>query len=87
MPSPVEFRHYMRRLTLADVAAGIQPIRQQLPNERGELTVKLFAPPTLQWRYREKIHVDGVARLEWSEWQDVGYVRAEGDDAAEAPKP
>ena len=68
MSSPIEFRHYLRAFTLNDVRGNVQPIRM----EGG----RLYAPPALQWRYREKT-ADGS--IQWSDWQDVPFVR-EGDE-------
>lgn len=79
MAAPIQMRYWLREFGLEDLRAGMQPIRQAMPN--GEL--KLFAQPALEFRYREKIN----GELAWSEWNPVLYAR-EGDDApAEAPKP
>ena len=70
--SPVEFRHYLRLATLEDIAAGMQPLRQQTANG-----LQLFAPPVLQFRYKVK----GEGGVEWSPWSDINYAR-EGDELA-----
>ncbi len=67
MASPIELQHYMRRYTLADAEAGIQPFRQTMPDG----SVRLFHPPTLRFRCREKA---GDA-VRWGEWMDVPYFR------------
>ena len=69
MSSPIEFRHYLRAFTLEHVRASVQPIRAR--------DGRLFAPPALQWRHREKT-AEGA--IQWSDWQDVPYV-GEGDEA------
>lgn len=80
MATPVEFRHFLRKFTLEDLKSGIQPIRQQLgPMVNGQAPIGLYAPPAFQFRYKEKLHVDGAAKLEWSEWLDIPFVR-EGDE-------
>jgi hypothetical protein len=37
----------------------------------------LFTPPILQWRYKERIHVDGKATTQWSPWLEVPIVMEE----------
>jgi hypothetical protein len=74
---PIEFRYFMHVFTLDDIARGLQPIR---------MPQGIFAPPMLQWRYRQRVSVksasDNIAEMvhesQWSEWRDVPYVR-EGD--------
>jgi hypothetical protein len=76
MASPLEFRHFFRKYTLDDCAAGLQPIRQQIDGR-----VELFAPPVLQFRHRDRDRApsDGsTQRFLWTEWADVPYVR-DGD--------
>ncbi len=68
--APIEVRYYLAELSMEHVRSGVQPVRQVMPG--GE--VKLFAPPALEFRYREKIN----GELAWSEWRPVLYVR-EGD--------
>jgi hypothetical protein len=79
MASPIEFRQYLRYFTLQDGEVGVQPLRQP---QHG--VTRLFMPPQLQFRHKEKIHVDGQPTLEWSPWIDVLYV-CEGDDAPPTP--
>jgi hypothetical protein len=71
MAAPIELRHFLRRFTLADLEAGLQPVRQVMPDG----AIGLFAPPSLQFRYREKTDDGG---LRWSDWADVRFER-EGD--------
>ncbi len=73
MAAPVELRHFMRQFTMADLEAGLQPNRQRLQDG----TIAVYAPPVLQFRYREKI----AGELRWSEWADVRFER-EGDGIA-----
>ena len=68
MAAPLELRHYFRKATFEDVKAGLQPIRQG---------ADLYAPPVLQWRYRERVKINDAETLHWSEWQDVPAVREE----------
>lgn len=70
MPGPVELRQFMRLATLEDIANGIQPLRQMTGNG-----FKLFCPPQLQYRFKEK--VEGA--VVWSDWIDVLFER-QGDD-------
>lgn len=76
MASPLEFRHFMRKYTLDDCAAGLQPIRQQIDGR-----VELYAPPVLQFRYRSGKQQDqsGEISFLWTDWSDVPYVR-DGDE-------
>lgn len=76
----IELRNYMPLFTLEHMAAGIQPIRQQVPGEHGALVWRMFHPPILEYRLMERVHIDGKPVLEWGAWRAVGYVR-EGDDA------
>ncbi len=66
--APIEFRNYVPLVTLADIQQGIQPIR---------LDGKLYAPPRLQYRYRERVQGDNGAApvMQWSEWQEVPFIR------------
>ncbi|HWG34687.1 MAG TPA: hypothetical protein VN650_10990 [Gemmatimonadaceae bacterium] len=66
---PIEFRYYMRAFTLDDIARGLQPIR---------MAQGIFAPPMLQFRFRQRVANGDATRAEWSDWRDVPYVR-EGD--------
>lgn len=68
MAAPIEFRYYLRPFALADLQAGAQPLR---------VNGGMFAPPVLQYRYRER-GPEGAAT--WCEWQTVPVV-AEGADA------
>ncbi len=70
--SPIELRQYLRLATLDDIAAGMQTLRQQ--TAKG---LQLFAPPVLQFRYKQK----GESGVEWSDWQDINFAR-EGDESA-----
>jgi hypothetical protein len=75
----IEIRQFLRRFTLEDLKSGIQPIRQFVgPAVNGVAPIELFAPPVLQYRVKERNHVDGKPTLEWTDWQDANYVR-EGD--------
>ena len=78
MSSPLEFRYYLRLLTLDDIRQGAQPLK--LP-QGPQGSVQLFASPALQWRYRERIQNGDALSMRWSDWQDVPLVR-EGDDIA-----
>ncbi len=69
---PIELRHYLRLATMDDIAAGMQPLRQQTASG-----IQLFAPPVLQYRYKTKS--ENV--VEWSPWLDINYAR-EGDELA-----
>lgn len=71
MAQPIELRQYLRKLTLDDVRNHIQPIRLPLPDGRTEL----YGAAVFQYRYREKIHINGVATMQWSDWIDVSFVR------------
>jgi hypothetical protein len=62
----------MRRFTLDDARRGLQPLREQASPQA---PVELYAAPQLQYRYKEKIYVSGQALTEWSDWQDVQFVR------------
>ena len=86
MAAPVEFRFYLRKFTLDDARQGTAPIKQQTgpPGPNGMAPWDMFAPPQLQWRYKEKVHVDGKPVLEWSPWADVLFVR-EGEDLQPEP--
>lgn len=86
MANVIELRQFMPLLTMEHVKAGIQGIRQQIPDGAGGLRWEMFHPPRLEFRTMERIHIDGKPTLEWGDWRQVGYVR-EGDAAAEAPKP
>lgn len=80
MSAPVEYRHYLRKFTLDDLRNGLQPIKQPTgPAVNGQQPWEMFAPPILQYRYKEKVQVDGKMTLEWSPWIDILYVR-EGDE-------
>lgn len=65
--SPIEFRYFLRRITLDDIRAGVQPMRQAL----GDGVIELYHPPVLQWRVREK----GENGVQWGDWSDVPYAR------------
>ena len=77
MAAPIEFRQYLRLYTLDDARRGLQPIR--LPQGPQGVT-ELFSGPVLQYRYRERINVNGDLAMRWSDWIEVPIVR-EGDDA------
>lgn len=64
MPAPLELRMYLRRITMDELEAGVQPMKQN---------GKLYHPPVLQFRYLQKIN----GSVSWSEWQNVGYEREE----------
>jgi hypothetical protein len=70
--APIEFRQFLPLFQLADLNLGASPIR---------LDGKMYAPPRLQFRYRERVIGDNGAApvMQWSEWQDVPFVR-EGAD-------
>lgn len=77
----IEFRHFLRRYTLADAEAGVTPQRQLIDGKWC-----LFAQPSLQWRARERAKgSDGNVTMEWTPWFDVLFVREGIDDAADAP--
>ena len=76
MASPVEHRFYLRKATMDDIAQGMNPLRERLPDG----SVQLFRPiPELQFRYKEKIYLNGAVQLEWSEWITIPLVK-EGED-------
>lgn len=66
MAGPVEFRLYARKLTLDDVKAGIQPMRDG--NE-------LYCPAMLQYRYKQRLSVAGKLETEWSDWTFVPFIK------------
>jgi hypothetical protein len=80
--TPLEFRNYVRRATIDDVKAGIQPIKIATGPRTadGFQASDLFVAVGLQWRYQETVHVNGIKTKQWSPWMDVPLVR-EGDDA------
>ena len=86
MAAPVEFRQYIRKFTLADARNSIQPIKLPTgPAVDGQQPFELFVPqPILQFRYKEKVFLNGAQTLEWSPWADVGFVK-EGDEEVKAP--
>ena len=87
MASPVEFRHYLRKFTVDDARNGLQPIKQIVgPAVNGVAPIDIFAPPVLQFRYKEKVVVNGQVSLEWSDWADVAIVR-EGEESPPASLP
>lgn len=45
MALPIEIRNLVRPITLEEIAAGVQPIKQN---------GRLYHPPILQYRVREK---------------------------------
>lgn len=65
MSSPIEFRYYLRAFTLTDLAQGAQPMR--LPSG-------MYAAPTLQYRYKERVPNGAETTLQWSEWVAVPVV-------------
>lgn len=71
MSGPIEFRYYLRAFSLDDLASGAQPIR---------LDGRMYAPPALQYRYRERVPNGSETTLQWSDWQAVPIVR-EGSEA------
>lgn len=75
MSGPVEFRLYARKLTLEDVKAGIQPMRDG--NE-------LYCPAMLQYRYKQRLSVAGKVETEFSEWQFVPFIK---EGSATPPPP
>lgn len=75
MANVIELRQFMPILTMEHVKAGIQGIRQQVPDGNGGLKWEMFHPPVLEFRLMERVHTDGSPKLEWSAWKQVGYVR------------
>jgi hypothetical protein len=73
MSLPLEIRLYHRKLTLDDVANGVQGIRVQT----GPIAWTMYRPASLQFRMRIKSG--------WSDWLDVPIVRE--DDAMPADDP
>lgn len=82
MASSIEMRQYLRKYTLEDLKNGLQSVRVPVgPMVNGQQPVEVFCPPaTLQFRVKEKVHVDGKPTVEWGPWEDVPMIR-EGDDA------
>lgn len=82
MAAPIEFRYFLKSFSLADAESGTTPVRQIYPDGK----VRLFNPPALQWRARERVlHEDNsVVGFKWGPWSDVLYVRA-GDESPDAP--
>ena len=66
MSAPVEFRYWMREFTLGDLQQGAQPLR---------FDGRLYVPPALQYRYRERVPNGSELTLQWSDWQTVPIVR------------
>lgn len=70
--APVELRLFCRRFTLEDMQGGAQPVRMPtglVVNNQQETA--LFNPARLQYRYKERVYVDGKATYQWSTWFEV----------------
>lgn len=80
--APIEFRKYLRKFTIDDARNGINPVR--LPT--GPTTSELYAPPVDQYRYREKVYVEGKPFGQWSAWIMVPVVREEDGAPESAPE-
>jgi hypothetical protein len=39
----------------------------------------MYLPPVLQYRWKERVFVDGKAEFLWSSWVDVQFAK-QGDD-------
>jgi len=77
--APMQMRYYWRRATMQDVRAGVKPVQLAVgPIVNGEQATDLFVPPLLQYRYKERVFVDGKPVMGWSPWCDVPQVR-DGD--------
>lgn len=74
---PLEVRNLCAIFTLAHLRAGIQPLQMR---REPDGPLEMFAPPLLQWRYREKVRINGAVAFQWSDWHNVGL-------ALEAPPP
>lgn len=70
----LEIRNYMRYFTMDDAVAGVNPIRLKIGTED-----KLFCPPILQYRHKERIKIGDAVSMVWSEWTDVPFAK-EGDE-------
>jgi hypothetical protein len=89
MSSPIEFRSYLRRMTLEDLNNGLQGSRgpvllasgQQATDDQGKPLFAMFIPVGIQYRYQAKVYLDGVKALEWSPWIQIPMVK-EGDEEA-----
>lgn len=83
MSAPLEFRNYLKRMTPEDLNKGIQGARLPIgPNETA-----MFVSVGLQYRFQEKVFLNGAKTLQWSEWITVPLVK-EGDappDESDAP--
>ena len=79
MASPVEFRYFLGKFSMDDFRNGFQPVKQFVGPQNA---VEYFKPPQLQYRYKERVIVNGAPLLEWSEWADVPMIR-EGEEASE----
>ena len=81
MAQLIEMRQYLRKYTLTDAKQGLQPLRLAVgPQVNGTQPIDLFCPPAiLQFRVKEKVHVDGKPTTEWGPWEEVPIVR-EGDE-------
>jgi hypothetical protein len=82
MADTIEIRQYLRKYTLDDVKMGLQALKIQVgPSVNGQPPpTELFCPPAqLQFRVKERVHVDGKPTTEWSPWEDVPVVR-EGEE-------
>jgi hypothetical protein len=80
--TPIEFRQFVRKWTRDDALAGITPVKLAVgPTVNGQQPVDLFAPqPILQFRYREKVHLNGAPVQQFSEWLTVDFVKEGYDD-------
>jgi len=77
--APIEMRQWLPLFTLDHLKAGIQPLKQQVAPGVWEL----YAPPTLQFRCREVIYVNGTKTTEWGPWVDTGFERESPPGAPE----
>lgn len=71
-------RYWVARATIEDIEKGAQPAR--MPTGlviNGQQQTALFLSPRLQWRFKERIHIDGKPVYQWSPWLDVGFVMGE----------
>lgn len=80
MSAPIEFRNYVRRMTMDDVNKGVQGARLPIgPVVNGNQPHAMFVSVGLQYRYQEKVFLNGAKAMKWSDWITVPLVKE--DDA------
>ena len=78
----VEIRHYLKLATIDDICRGLQPVK--LPDASG--APQMYLPPVLQYRWKERVFVDGKAEFLWSPWVDVQFAK-QGDEREPKDQP